>query len=271
MSTSWPFSARIQPFSETTTVIGSRSIIAVCMSSTSCSGASPKVVRRLPSGVLGPKVLRTSRIWSAIVAHCLSSDLTSAFSPFCSLVSVGVLAPDLHLLELAQGAQPHVEDRLGLHVGELEALHQDGLRLVLVADDADHLVEVEIGDQVAVEHLQPLARSRRAGAWRGGPAPRGGAPAIRAAPRRGPSPCGTTPLDSTFMLSGMRLSRSVRRNSDSIISAGVDRAALRLDDDADVLGRTRRGCRRPAAASWPPAARRSSRSAAPSAPDRESR
>ena len=30
-----------------------------------------------------------------------------------------VLAPDLHLLELAQGAEPHIEDRLGLHLGEL--------------------------------------------------------------------------------------------------------------------------------------------------------
>ena len=42
-----------------------------------------------------------------------------------------MLAADLHLLELAQGAQAHVENRFGLRVGELEALHQDRLRLIL--------------------------------------------------------------------------------------------------------------------------------------------
>ncbi len=67
-----------------------------------------------------------------------------------------MLGADLDLLQLAQGAQPHVEDRLGLHVGELEPRDQLGLGLVLIADDADHLIEVEIGDQIAAEHLEPV-------------------------------------------------------------------------------------------------------------------
>ncbi len=67
-----------------------------------------------------------------------------------------MLALDLDLLELAQRAQPHVEDGLGLHLGELESLHQRGLRLVLLADDFDDLVDVEIDDEVAVEHLEPV-------------------------------------------------------------------------------------------------------------------
>ena len=67
-----------------------------------------------------------------------------------------VLLADLHFLELAQIAQAHVEDGVGLHVGELERLHQDGLRLVLGADDLDDLVEVEIGDQVAAEHFEAV-------------------------------------------------------------------------------------------------------------------
>ena len=37
-----------------------------------------------------------------------------------------VLLADLHLLEPAQRAQPHVQDRLGLRVGQLEPLHQPG-------------------------------------------------------------------------------------------------------------------------------------------------
>src|SRR5262249_58995901 len=60
-----------------------------------------------------------------------------------------VLPLDLDFLELAQVAQPHVEDGVGLHVGELEGLHQDGLGLILVADDLDDLVEVEVGDEIA--------------------------------------------------------------------------------------------------------------------------
>ena len=40
--------------------------------------------------------------------------------------------------------------------GELERLHQHRLRLVLGADDLDDLVEVEIGDQIAAEHFEPV-------------------------------------------------------------------------------------------------------------------
>ena len=72
-----------------------------------------------------------------------------------------VLGADFHLLELAQIAQAHVEDGVGLHVGELEGLHQDGLGLVLAADDLDDLVEVEIGDEVAAEHFQAMLDLRQ--------------------------------------------------------------------------------------------------------------
>ena len=56
------------------------------------------------------------------------------------------LAADLHLLELAQAAQAHVEDRLGLAVRQREFGHQHRLGLILGADDRDHPVEVEEGD-----------------------------------------------------------------------------------------------------------------------------
>ena len=64
-SGTWPFSARIQPFCETTTVIGSRSTMASAKSIAEVSGASAKVVRRWPSGVSGPNIFRTSRICPA--------------------------------------------------------------------------------------------------------------------------------------------------------------------------------------------------------------
>src|SRR3546814_5227483 len=59
--------------------------------------------------------------------------------------------------DLAQGAQAHVENRLSLDVAQLPALHHLRLRIVLLADDADHLVEVEVGDEVAIEHLEAMS------------------------------------------------------------------------------------------------------------------
>ena len=77
-SLTWPRSARIQPFSETTTVIGSRTTIASSIAASSCSGASAKVVRRLPRSVFGPNFAFTSLISAAMVFHCLSVEPISA-------------------------------------------------------------------------------------------------------------------------------------------------------------------------------------------------
>ena len=97
-------------------------------------------------------VARSARRSSATASASEASRPSICF--FSSVSAVELLA-DLDLLELAQGAQAHVEDRLGLDVGQLEAAHQLRLRLVLVADDADDLVDVEIGDQEAAEDFQP--------------------------------------------------------------------------------------------------------------------
>jgi hypothetical protein len=69
---------------------------------------------------------------------------------------LGVLAADLHLFQLGQLAQAGVEDGVGLDLRQAEAGDQDGLGLVLLADDADDLVEVEEDDQQAVQDVQPL-------------------------------------------------------------------------------------------------------------------
>ena len=71
-----------------------------------------------------------------------------------------MLLADLHLLELAQAAQAHVQDRLGLHVGQGEPLDQARLGLFFLADDTDDLVEVEIDQQIAVEDFQPALDRR---------------------------------------------------------------------------------------------------------------
>ena len=67
-----------------------------------------------------------------------------------------VLAADLLLLEFGQGFEAKIEDGVGLHLGETEARHEPRLGIVLETNDADHLIDVEVGDQVAVEHLEPV-------------------------------------------------------------------------------------------------------------------
>ena len=74
----WPFSARIQPFSETTTVIGSRSIIA-----SAARDRSPRAHRRTRAALAELRRLRaeissTSRTCQAMVFHCWSSSASSA-------------------------------------------------------------------------------------------------------------------------------------------------------------------------------------------------
>ena len=165
-----------------------------------------------------------------------SRSRAGSVSSFFSVRSVLVLGADLHFLELAQVAQPHVEDGVGLHVGELEGLHQDGLRLVLGADDLDDLVEVQIGDQIAAEHFEPVLDLLRGG-WfeRRSSTSRRWSSHSRSASAR-PTTFGMRPFTSTFMLSGMRLSSSVSLNSDLHQQLGIDRARARLDHEADVLG-----------------------------------
>lgn len=72
------------------------------------------------------------------------------------LVELVALAADLEFLQPAQAAQPHVQDRLRLPVGQAEFGDHHLLRLVFGPDDLNHPVEVEIGDQIAFEQLDPV-------------------------------------------------------------------------------------------------------------------
>jgi hypothetical protein len=63
---------------------------------------------------------------------------------------------DLHLLELGEVAQLGFEDVVGLGLAQLEARHQLRLGLVLAPDDADHLVEIQVGDAQAFQQVQAL-------------------------------------------------------------------------------------------------------------------
>ncbi len=112
------------------------------------------------------------------------------------------------------------------------------LGLVLVADDADHLVEVQEGDQQAVEDVQAGLDLVEAVAARGGPAPRGGGRGRPAAwPCRPMHAAACRVASSTFMLTGKRTSRSQSRYRLSIRTSGSTVAGSGLQHQADVLGR----------------------------------
>ena len=91
-----------------------------------------------------------------MVFHCAFSERSKSSIDFFSVRSAFSSCADFHLFQPAQIAQPHVEDGLGLDVGELERLHQHRLRLILGADDLDDLVEVEIGDEIAAQDFEPM-------------------------------------------------------------------------------------------------------------------
>src|SRR5438874_2564362 len=74
-----------------------------------------------------------------------------------------VLLDDLVPLQLGQALQPHVQDGLGLDLGELEPRHQrvlGGVGAVRAADDADDHVELLDGLAQARENVRPLLRAR---------------------------------------------------------------------------------------------------------------
>ena len=74
-----------------------------------------------------------------------------------------MLAADLHLFQSRQLAQAGVKHGVGLDLAQGEGGDQLRLRLVLEADDADHLVEVQVDDQQAFQDMQALLDLRRGG------------------------------------------------------------------------------------------------------------
>ncbi len=93
-----------------------------------------------------------------LVAHQLAQPGTAGEDGLelrALLGQLALLLADLHLLELGQMAQLGLQDRLGLLIRQLEALDQHRLGLFLAPDDADHLVQIQIDDQQAVEDVQP--------------------------------------------------------------------------------------------------------------------
>ena len=72
-----------------------------------------------------------------------------------------MLLADFHLFQAAEASQAHVQDGFCLGFAQGEVRHQAGFGLVFLADDADDVVDVEVDDQVAVQHLDPAFDRRQ--------------------------------------------------------------------------------------------------------------
>ena len=131
-------------------MIGSFSIIADQSISRAAAAASIRVRRSSPNFVL-------QRFQVALQPRALPAGLSISFSSSSrSFASAARSLPISISSSRRKRPQPHVEDRLGLAVREREFRHHHRLGLVLGADDLDHAVEVEIGDQEAVEQLEAV-------------------------------------------------------------------------------------------------------------------
>ena len=76
-----------------------------------------------------------------------------------ALFQLVILVLQLLALEPLQGLEAHIENGLRLHVGQAEALHEVFLRIVIaLADDADDLVDVLLGDEQTLEQMRALER-----------------------------------------------------------------------------------------------------------------
>ena len=193
-------------------------------------------VRRAPSLVSCPKRVLISAI-SAMERGLLPARAVRELLELAALrLQRFVLASDRLLLQTPQRTQAHVEDRVRLHLVDPERGHERRFRLVLLTHDADHLVEIEVGDEIAAEHVEPVGDRRQ---------PMGGAPQQDLAPMIEES---LQHLLEGHHAGHARRIQQVHVEPDAGLQLGLaeqhlhqepgfDRAALGLQHDAHVLGR----------------------------------
>ncbi len=153
----WPLRARTQPLCDTITVTGSSTTFC---STTAFSASSISVRRASPNCLASASISLITRRFSE--AGLCSKSCSVAFS----LRSSASSCCDLDRFQPRQLAQADFQDVLGLALGQAESRDQRRLRLVRLADDADHFVDVQ-QDRLAafqdmdavVDLLQPELRA----------------------------------------------------------------------------------------------------------------
>ena len=68
----------------------------------------------------------------------------------------------MHFFQSAQRAQTRVENIIGLHIAQLKACLQRLFRLVFLADDADHFIQMQEDQQHAGQNFQAMLDFRQA-------------------------------------------------------------------------------------------------------------
>ncbi len=160
-SATWPFSARIQPF------CGDDDGQGLALDHR-LGELGHDVGRRLEAGAPAAEL----GLGAELLLHVADLDRDdlplpplAAEQPLDRRLLLGqvvLLLAQRHLLETAQASQARVEDIDDLQLAEAEAGLQRLLRIVLLADDADHLVEIEEDDDHPGEQLEPLVDRREA-------------------------------------------------------------------------------------------------------------
>jgi hypothetical protein len=118
-----PFIARIQPILEQTTVIGSRSIIA-SIGTSATSPASAKPVRRAPPSGLGAELRAHLAQFLGNRGSIAAVGGQQILQPRALFHQRVAFADQLHLFQPPQGPQAHVQDRLGLNLGQFAIARQ---------------------------------------------------------------------------------------------------------------------------------------------------
>ena len=141
-----------------------------------------------------------------------------------------------HFLKTAKRAEPHVENGVGLCLGQLEPLHQPGARVLRLADDGDDLVEIEIDDEIPLENLETrgdLAKPEVGAADKNLAAVR--QPGIQRFPKRHHARAAV----GIEHIQGQRHARFKVCQLEQALHHHfrLETPALRLKDDAQVLGR----------------------------------
>ena len=72
------------------------------------------------------------------------------------IAELRLLTADLHLFKLGQIAQLEIENSVCLNIGKRKTRHQFSLWLVFLSDDSDNLINIEVGNQIALKDVQSL-------------------------------------------------------------------------------------------------------------------
>ena len=86
----------------------------------------------------------------------LGIGVENGFQLFAFCFQLILLTTDFELFQLGQIAQANIQDGFGLNVGNAKAFHHHRLGFILGADNMNHLIDIEVGNQQAFQDMQAV-------------------------------------------------------------------------------------------------------------------